>query len=318
MAEILIRIEFKRYANHLQLIQDLSPVFATTKDDVVIYEINFNSNTGLIYSDYLTLIYASVDYLRLNSIPVRGINYFNPEDSRIDYVSRVNFFELIGMEYDEKFKRKNSTGRFTEITRFNSLDYLGLQNSIFEILNSDETIALNVKAVFGFCLNEMLDNVLNHSALPAKFGGYGYCSAQLFPRLNEIRLIIGDTGIGVKEALTKNPDGIYSDISNEEAVKQCTVKGVTNKLGAGFGLFATSEFIKKNQGQFLLYSGSNYVFNYQDELLTREGSFWQGTIVFIKIKTNNITDYKEFMKGYEHLDLEEDYSEKFEINENLW
>jgi hypothetical protein len=318
MAEILIKIDFKRYANHLQLVQDLSPVFAATTKDDVVFEINFNASTGLIYSDFLTLIYASVDYLRRNKIKVRGRNFFDPIDTRIDYVSRVNFFELIGMEYDEKFKRRNSTGRFTEITRFDSSDYLGLQNSIFEILNSDETIALNVKAVFEFCLNEILDNVLNHSALPKKFGGYGICSVQLFPKLSEVRLIICDSGIGVREALSIHPDGIYTDISNEEAVRQCTIKGVTNKIGAGFGLFATSEFINKNQGQFLIYSGNHYTFNYQNELLTREGSYWQGTIVFMKIKTNNIVDYKEFMKGYEHLNLEEDYNEKYNITENLW
>lgn len=322
MAEIFIRIDFKRYANHLQLIQDLSPVFKANNDDKVLYEINFNSTTGLIYSDYLTIIYASVDYLRRKNINVSGVNYFEENDSRMDYVSRVNFFELIGMEYNEKFKRKNSTGRFTEITHFNSKDYLELQNAVFKILDSDKSIALNVKSVLAFCLNEILDNTLNHSALPIKFGGYGFCSAQLFPNLEEIRLVICDTGIGIKQALSIHPEGIYNDISNEDAVKQCTIKGVTNKLGAGFGLFATSEFINKNQGQFLLYSGDNYVFNYQNELLTREGSYWQGTIVFMKIKTNNIVDYKEFMKGYEHLNLEDDYiersEEKFDFDDNLW
>jgi len=322
MSKINIVIDFKRYVNHLQLINDLSPVFEAKKNDIVSFIINFNSDSGLIYSDFLTIIYASVEYLRNKGIEVQGEVKDFQNDDRMKYVSRVNFFKLIGLKYDEKFARKSSTGKFTEIERFDKNTYITLQNYIFDILNNDKTTELNVKAVFSFCLNEILDNVLNHSALPQKFQGYGFCSAQLFPNLNEIRIVICDTGIGIKNALMLHPDGIYNNITNEEALQMCIHKGITNKEGRGFGLYATSEFIKDNKGEILLYSGNNYLYSDHNEIIVREGSNWQGAIVFLKIKTNQKVDYSNFMKGFEHINLEEDFKEKFEdnieINENLW
>lgn len=73
------------------------------------------------------------------------------------------FFKLLGLNLDEKFPRKDPSGRFTEITWFDEDNIRQVFDSIMKILlvngvNEDTLTVLN------FCLYEVLDNTLNHSS----------------------------------------------------------------------------------------------------------------------------------------------------------
>lgn len=78
--------------------------------------------------------------------------------------------------------------------------------------------------------------------------------AQLFPAKNEIRLMICDTDVGIYKALTSSEKLIFHEKTEEDALRLCIEKGVTNGEGMGFGLYASSEFIKHNKGQMIIYS----------------------------------------------------------------
>ena len=125
LANITLNIDFRNITSHRQLVEKISPAFNLKSGDEVHFSINLNSYS-LLYSDYLLLIAALVNYLKNIKIKVKG-NFidFSPNSDRSNYASRVNFFEQIGFDFDENFNRKNASGRFTEIKEFdvhNSID----------------------------------------------------------------------------------------------------------------------------------------------------------------------------------------------------
>ena len=79
----------------------------------------------------------------------------------------------------------------------------------------------------------------------------------------------------------------------------------------GNGLYYTTEFIKKNNGEFILHSG-NYVkkiINGKEKVY--HTSNWNGTYLFLKIITSNDVDYKSIMDGY---DLQDSFDFLYEEN----
>jgi anti-sigma regulatory factor (Ser/Thr protein kinase) len=231
------------------------------------------------------------------------------------FASRVNFYKLLGFDFKEGYIRRKSIGRFIEIKKFNQDGIYQLQEEINMILYQVKSISKEVLQLLFYCLNEIMDNVINHANI-----GSGWVSAQYFPLLKEIRLIICDNGIGIHAALTKNPLSKYKHLSEIESLKECIERGVTNGKGLGFGLFATAQFILKNKGHLLIYSGNYHLMNKTDTYEVSKGDFWQGTLIQLRIKTNNVVNYKDIMPV--HHTLPDDYNffvEKYFGDDNeLW
>lgn len=58
-----------------------------------------------------------VSYMRAKQIVV------NIElEGECSYAARVNFFQLLGIPYEEKFVRRNNVGRFIELSRFTNIN----------------------------------------------------------------------------------------------------------------------------------------------------------------------------------------------------
>ena len=146
-----------------------------------------------------------------------------------------------------------------------------------------------------YSLWEIIDNVLNHSG--CKIGGF--CQMQLFPKMQEIRIIVCDKGIGIHKALTTPEQSKFKHLSESESIIECTKKGVTNGDGMGNGLYHASEFIKHNKGTFVLHSG-NYLYKITNGIVNSyEAAFWDGVYFFMKVNTTVDVDYKLIMDGYD-------------------
>jgi hypothetical protein len=316
MAKINISLVFKNYNSHPALIKDLSPAFKAVAGDEVFFTIDLNTYAKFLYSDFLTLVAIVVNHLKAISVTVNGnFNNFNRNDSKVKYASRVNFFDLLGIQLEENAVKHNSLGKFTEIKEFNNDTIYLLQDEINRILLNNIKVDRQMLQMLYYCLNEIMDNVLVHSTMKS-----GFACAQLFQTNKEIRLIICDTGIGIHKSLISEPDSKYIDISESEALKLCIQKNVTNGKGMGFGLFVSSEFIKENGGEMLIYSGNNFLTNTLKEYNTFEGDLWKGTIVFLKINTDIPVDYHRILPSTHSLpdDFQEYIERIFGIDDNLW
>lgn len=319
MSKIVINISFQEIINHSVLVDNLAPAYRIEPGDQVHFEIDMNSD-GLIYSDWLLLITSAIDFLRNNEVEVSGtfIN-FNPNCNKVQYASRVNFFELLGFDYQEDFTRRNSSGRFTEIKAFDKDNANDLFEEIMKIL-VENNVNNDMLTVLNFCLWEVLDNTLNHSGEGFAYGaGKGQVCAQYFPNREEVRIMIADTGIGIHEALTTHPKSQYKHFSEEEAVLNCINRGVTNSEGMGFGLWATSEMIKKNQGEFIIHSGNHHLYCGNSQTIQRL-SKWQGTFTYLRLNTNVPVYHQEiFGKNSHQHDMYQEFKERlFENLDQLW
>lgn len=312
---VKLEIDFRKYRTHVELVEDLSPAFLADTDTEVYVDIVLKTENSLLYSDFLVLVISSIKYLRSAGIKVSGMVHIDGNSDNVNYASRVNFFQQLGLEFSEKFERKSGTGKFTEILSFDAVSIYELQEKLNFILYQNADISKEILQLLYYCLNEIMDNVLVHSKLD-----HGWVSCQYFNHAKEIRLIICDTGNGIHRSLTTNPKTKYPDISEDDALRLCIQRGVTNGEGLGFGLFATSEFIKKNQGDLLIYSGDHFLTVDSKTVDLRKGGHWKGTFVFLRINTEIPVDYHEIMPDNHSLpdDYQEFIEKKLDFSNDLW
>lgn len=316
---ININIDFTKYISHIELINDLSPMFDAQNDDDVFVRINLASYS-MLYSDMLALVVAATFNLRSKSININGEFLPFSNRSQTDYASRIDFFRWMGFEYEEDFVRRSAVGKFTEIRKFISEKQSSenidlLHTEIIRILNNSSEISKEMMQVLEFCLYEVLDNTLLHSK-----SGNGWACCQYFSNRKEIRLIVLDTGIGIHKALTEYPGSKFQDLTENEAVARCIEKGVTSGNGMGFGLWSTSQFIRENGGEMLIYSGNHFLNCHVTEPQVQQGELWGGTLTFLRINTDVPVDHKVIFG--ENSTREDDYSwfveEKLGVSDKLW
>ncbi|GAB3364982.1 hypothetical protein GCM10027566_35090 [Arachidicoccus ginsenosidivorans] len=279
--------------------------------------------TMMLYSDELLLITTAVHQLKssgaslcittdlsdLNRVMDKASAIWVKMSGMLRYASRIDFFKLLDLQHllPEKFTRRPGRDRFIEITHYNRSNYIEVGRRVVRVVGAHTLVDSAVQQMLDFCLFEILDNVLIHSAYPAALGGSGWCSAQHFPAAQEIRLIIADTGIGIHRALTGPEGSKFRALSEKQALYQCVKKGVTNGEGMGFGLYATREFVRLNQGELLIYSGSHFATLQNGRFKVKQGAYWPGTVVYLRIKTNISVDYNSFMPKDHPLAADFDY-----------
>lgn len=314
--EVATHIDFNRISSHDDLLAAMISLVDLEVGDRVNLDIDL-SGSGLIYPDFLLLIVARVECLKKNGVEVNcSLINFDATSSRVNYASRINFFEFLGIKLEEGFKRRDRQGRFIEISEFNETNIYQLFQEIMRILIVNG-VNEDMLTVLHFCLNEILDNTLNHASPDFRYGaGTGFIIAQFFPTAREIRIMIADTGQGIHAALTQHPKSRFRDLSEQEAVSRCIERGVTNSLGLGFGLWATSQMMVKNQGDFKIYSGSSSL---QNGKLVKAPS-WNRTINYLRINTDIPVNHIEiFGEKSDQLDMFQEFKEsQFGNIENLW
>jgi len=315
MSENTIYIDLNNITSHNELITHFNSGFSLKRDDNLTIYINLNTFNQL-YPDYLLLISCFID-----NISSKGVNVttkfldFKHDSNRTKYASRINFFKSIGFEYEENFNRRYSNGRFTEMSFFDKNNAIVIFNSIMSVLIRN-SVNENLLIGLDFCIWEIIDNTINHSESSFSYNGNGFVCAQFYPYRHEIRLIIADSGIGIHKSLTTHPNTKYPNLSEEEAVRNSIQRGITNSEGMGFGLWATAELIKKNNGRLIIHSG-NYQLDTKSDDLVKKAPYWEGTYTFITINTLNKIDYSNVFNDVEtRIDLLNEKKEEIS-NDNL-
>lgn len=223
------------------------------------------------------------------------------------YLNRINFYELVGIETEEIIRR-DSSGRFFEVTNINShTEVRDISENLAQIFmqqtNSSEDLSGNINS----SLSEILDNIFHHSRSPID----GVVCAQTFSRKREAEFAICDTGIGIKESLSHNPE--YSNLtSDEDAIGKALQKEVTGTIGenevglnnTGEGLYYIKEAIISNLGDFHIYSKEGKVAIEQGNIEYSQVPLWPGTLISITIDLdNNFPLYEDINQEIE--DVEE-------------
>lgn len=193
------------------------------------------------------------------------------------------------------------------------------QYAIFDalIMQIAKSVVLGqrVKESVMWCLNEVMDNVLNHSG-----GGgaaRGYVMAQFHAEEKRLCICVFDLGIGLKASL----DGTrFAASSSLEAIKSAVRQGVTCGKGQGNGLWGLRELVGCSEGGSLTICSGGAACRFSSgegdgaEISGETFSGYPGTtLIDFQIGCSKDIDFDGiFGEGFAPVDLEEENMETAE------
>lgn len=231
------------------------------------------------------------------------------ENISIDlYISRMGFYNMLGIQDDYEFQKTSGEGRFQELYCFNKdteeSEVLIRNEQVVKAFTHQSKNQNYIKAI-NWCLCELVDNARNHAVSDECI-----LFAQKYKADHLTEFCVVDRGLGIRQ--TMGDDNIIT------ALTRCIrkEKGINSK-GAGAGLYFTTELIKndksKNRSLLKIYSedGMVTVNSGQEPIIEKTNTFWKGTIVTLslsdEIETNLAVIKGSEIYGWE--DLPDFYTE---------
>ncbi len=207
------------------------------------------------------------------------------------------------------FGDRNASQVSIDVFDKDSID--AVYSRVIKVLRSYLSIELGVLQALSYCFYEVLDNVLIHSDKHL-----GTVITANDEENHILRVLVADDGVGVHKSLTVNH--LYKSLSESDALHAVIKDKVTDGNGLGFGLYATYLLIKNTQSVFEVHSGNHYLLMNDDNIVVEECEFWQGTIVYMQLRTdvdidpNAVVEYRT--------DVEDEYDIMFNDNNpsELW
>ncbi len=207
------------------------------------------------------------------------------------------------------FGDRNASQVSIDVFDKDSID--AVYSRVIKVLRSYLSIELGVLQALSYCFYEMLDNVLIHSDKHL-----GTVITANDEENHILRVLVADDGVGVHKSLTVNH--LYKSLSESDALHAVIKDKVTDGNGLGFGLYATYLLIKNTQSVFEVRSGNHHLLMNDDNIVVKKCEFWQGTIVYMQLRTdvdidpNAVVEYRT--------DVEDEYDIMFNDNNpsELW
>jgi hypothetical protein len=245
-------------------------------------EISTNFIRGELFA-ILVSFYKSMKYKGL--LTKYNFNYEN--ENILDYISRINFFQLIEEDSNEKFRRHDTSSTLIEISEFNSSNLFNITDKVAYLIKHNFGLEESIINCINYCLGEIIANVDVHSG--SKINSILY--AQYFRNSKTLKLFIIDNGIGIYNSLSSNI--LYNKLSVNEVLLKSVEEEVTRdkSVGGGYGLFHTAEFIKQNSGKLNIYSFDKVLEVSQRGKFVYNSPIWNGSIIALEINTDIFKDY---------------------------
>lgn len=204
-----------------------------------------------------------------------------------------------------------SNGEVT-IDVFDEHNIYNVYQHVVGVLTQYLDIEVTVLQAMSYCFYEMLDNVLIHSGKDL-----GTVLTQYDAPNHILSFLIADDGKGVQASLKENEK--YRDITESDALKMCIQDTITDGQGMGFGLYSALRLAQKAGLLYEVRSGNHTMQVKDDVITTKESELWQGTIVYMQLRTDVEIDPAEVVAF--RTNVAEQYNEAF-LNDNeleeLW
>lgn len=193
------------------------------------------------------------------SVPIAGlIDYYKKEGIQFevigqgDIVTAISLLNPINISSQADLKNINPLNK---IFRFSDSDHVfWLVNAFLEELERSDKFGKGVFEGLEWCLNEVMDNVIQHSKAES-----GFVMGQIHKSNKHIAFTIFDTGIGIFNSLK---DTEHKPRYPVDALTLALQEGVTRdpNIGQGNGMYGLRRIIENNQGQLTLTSNSASLF----------------------------------------------------------
>ena len=169
------------------------------------------------------------------------------------YLARMGLFKTLKIPFNVPFVEHEPAGRFIPITRIRGSDELSrFIADMVPLLHLEPEQARTI----GYIISELARNVIEHAE--ADHGAF--LCAQYYKKSNSIRVGIADTGVGIKQTITRSHPA-DTDLEAIRLALRPGITGTTNREGgteqnAGAGLFFIKSIASINRDFFVIYSGN--------------------------------------------------------------
>ncbi len=167
----------------------------------------------------------------------------------------IDYYRVIGRKVEMSFEpysdvavilqEGNLERPFGSVWRFQDQHVLldifnAMQKEILKLPN----IGKGFKNAFGWCLSEVMDNVLQHSQEKQNQTAVGYMMTQYEPNERLLKCCVFDLGVGFYKSFQGSK---YNPSTPVEAVSLAVKPNVTSGNGQGNGLYGLREIVKQSQ-----------------------------------------------------------------------
>jgi hypothetical protein len=234
----------------------------------------------------------------IENMTLRGLNfefYYLTE-----YLKKISIKAPLRVQENKKLAQKASLDK---IWRFDSADdiYL-LINSFVVELSQIIVCEKGVLEGFEWSINEVLDNVLQHSNR-----SFGYVMGQVHPKTKHFVFCVYDTGQGIYNSLLSS--SVHKPKDPVEALKLAVQEGITRdkKIGQGNGLWGLHQIVSENTGILNITSNSACYNLTNNEFKTFDRvpqlPYDNGCIVDFQIDYSKEISISKALGGYEPVNL---------------
>lgn len=222
----------------------LKAIFFGGKAGFVDFLLDFY-NTNVAFPNASVPIAGIIDYHRQNGVTFEAIN-------EASIIGSINLIDPIIIQTENDLSRINPLNK---IFKYSDSDHVfWLVNSFLEELERSDTFEKGVFEGLEWCLNEVIDNVIQHAGTE-----HGFVMGQIHKSSKHIAFTIFDSGIGIFNSLK---DTAHNPRHPVDALTLALQEGVTRdkKIGQGNGMFGLKRIIENNQGRLTLTSNSASLF----------------------------------------------------------
>ena len=212
------------------------------------------------YSNVCAPIAGVIEYYKKH-----GLNIYVHYDTN-DYVRHTRFWKPLAIE---KCETSDKYYPFDKVWTFESSEGVSELVSAYILeLRKNAIIADGVANSIEWCMNEVMDNVLQHSTTEK-----GYVMAQIHKSSKVFAFCVFDSGIGMYNSLKDTKHHPEKPI---DAITLALQERVTRdeKVGQGNGLWGLARIVAEANGQMEISSnGAKYSFLAGSVRTTKEGGF---------------------------------------------
>ena len=261
-----------------------------------------------------SIAYVSIELRRFAESRVGSSVEFQNCDTAT-YAALMGFFKAAGADYGNKPGQAKGGSNYipltilsvSEIEREAAENYEPIGNIIEK--ESEKLARMLTRVESGelvdtltFSLREIMRNVVEHS----QSNVLEFC-AQYWPTKHKVEMAVVDSGMGVRESLTKNP--YLNIVSDRDAIHMALMPAVSGKMyrgvrknandvwqNSGFGLYMTNR-ICRNGGSFFICSGKSGLLLGDGRKLDLDTNF-SGTALRMVINTEKLGDLSSSLAQY--------------------
>lgn len=285
---------------------DINPEFSRIQTPKFVNDmILCNINRG--FSEFNILVPVDAKTYPNIAVPVAGIiDYYRNQGNEFHFIysDQKDYIHHIRLENpfsaEEFIDKLEMNYPFDKVWKFETSEGVNaLVTSCIGFIRESDEMGKDMLSGIEWCLNETMDNVLQHSST------YGFFMGQLQKETKKLSICIFDSGIGIYNSLKNSK---HRQSTPLDAITTAMKERVTrdDSIGQGNGMWGLVRIINENQGTIRI-SSAGAVYNNKGETVERGelnfGKEYGSTFIDFQLDYSKDIDIREALGGHKPQDL---------------